>query len=236
MTRTAATTPRPIPPGPAIFDCDGTLVATEGVWDAAYTTIFDRYHTPLHRSDRHRLIGLTLDALGHELARLLHRPHLHRELGTEALTLVTKNLDRDLIALPGAIELITALAGHRPIGIASNNLHTVVTEYLTRIGIIDMIDVIVGSDDVTAPKPAPDVYLRACHLLATDPTEAVAIDDSVTGVVAARAAGLYVIAVPSQPDLPLPADAIYPNLADPRLMEAVRARHRQTRHPVAADG
>lgn len=213
---------RIVPTGPVIFDCDGTLVATEGVWDGAYATVFDRYQVALSRPDRHRLIGLTLDALGHEIARLLDRPQLHRELATEVLTLVTENLGRGITALPGAVDLITALAGRRPIGIASNNLHAAVVEYLTQIGVIGLVDVVVGSDDVTAPKPAPDVYRQACRQLGADPSAAVAVEDSATGVAAARAAGLYVIGVPSQPDLHLPADVIYPSLADPHLIRVLR--------------
>ena len=55
---------------------------------------------------------------------------------------------------------------------------------------------ILTSEDVERPKPAPDIYLRACSLLGVDPSRALALEDSVSGVAAAKAAGLTCIAVP----------------------------------------
>ncbi|MFI7026949.1 HAD family hydrolase [Micromonospora sp. NPDC049900] len=218
MTDTLPRRARPLPTGPVIFDCDGTLVATEGVWDGAYATLFARHNATLSRPDRHRLLGLTLTGLGQELGRLLHQPERHHQLATEVLDLVTTNLGRGVPPMPGAVELVTTLARSRPIGVASNTLHDAVVEYLTAIGIIDLVDVVVGSDDVPAPKPAPDVYLAACHRLQADPHNAIAVEDSAAGALAAHTAGLYVIGVPSQPDLLLPAaDVAYPSLNDPRL-------------------
>jgi beta-phosphoglucomutase-like phosphatase (HAD superfamily) len=54
----------------------------------------------------------------------------------------------------------------------------------------------VTSSDVEHAKPAPDIYLRACQDLDVDPSEALALEDSASGVAAAKAAGLTCIAVP----------------------------------------
>ena len=56
-----------------------------------------------------------------------------------------------------------------------------------------------GFDDVGVPKPAPDLYLRACELLGVDPARSVAIEDSPPGVASARAAGMFVIGVRRSP-------------------------------------
>ncbi|HYY83115.1 MAG TPA: HAD family hydrolase, partial [Beijerinckiaceae bacterium] len=64
-------------------------------------------------------------------------------------------------------------------------------------------DVVVIADDVAAPKPAPDLYLAACAALGAPPERAAALEDSQTGVASARAAGLYVIAVPYFPGTPI---------------------------------
>jgi beta-phosphoglucomutase-like phosphatase (HAD superfamily) len=68
------------------------------------------------------------------------------------------------------------------------------------------------------PNPAPDLYLRAGADLAADPARSVAFEDSRTGVASARAAGLYVVGVPSVAGSTLDADALYRSLADPDLM------------------
>jgi beta-phosphoglucomutase-like phosphatase (HAD superfamily) len=66
------------------------------------------------------------------------------------------------------------------------------------VGFGDIFDVLISGHDVAAPKPAPDPYLEACKQLGVEAGPAViALEDSPTGVAAARAAGLTVIGVPS---------------------------------------
>ncbi len=59
-----------------------------------------------------------------------------------------------------------------------------------------------SSDDIPRGKPAPDVYLMVCDLIGVSPDRCVAVEDSPSGIRAARAAGLKVIAVP-HPSVPL---------------------------------
>ena len=84
-------------------------------------------------------------------------------------------------------------------------------------------DVTLGVEDVAAAKPAPDLYLRACELLGVDPARSVAIEDSPPGVAAARAAGMFVIGVPSVPETVLEADRSFESLADPEVPAAIEA-------------
>jgi HAD superfamily hydrolase (TIGR01509 family) len=75
-------------------------------------------------------------------------------------------------------------------------------------------DVIVSGEEARA-KPAPDLYLLACARLGVEPQTAVALEDSPTGVRAARAAGLTCIGVPSDPRHPLDeADHVVASLLD----------------------
>ncbi len=66
------------------------------------------------------------------------------------------------------------------------------------VGFEDRFDVVLSAHEVAAPKPAPDPYLEACRRLGVEAgPSVVALEDSPTGVAAARAAGLTVIGVPS---------------------------------------
>ena len=85
-------------------------------------------------------------------------------------------------------------------------------------------EVVVTSEDVAEPKPAPDVYLRAAELLGSPASETVALEDSPPGAAAARAAGMYVIAVPYLADLPLEADLVAGSLADDAVATALGLR------------
>ena len=79
-----------------------------------------------------------------------------------------------------------------------------------------------SAEEVARPKPAPDLYLRACELLGVEPSRCVAFEDSATGAASARAAGLYVIAVPSLPG-ELEHDWLLDSLADPELLAWVES-------------
>ena len=74
---------------------------------------------------------------------------------------------------------------------------------------------------LAAERPAPDLYLRACELLAAAPAGSLAPEDSPPGVAAARAAGLYVVGVPSVAGVELEADAVFESLADPGVLPTI---------------
>ena len=77
-----------------------------------------------------------------------------------------------------------------------NSPRFLLDDALATAGLADAFDAIVTSDDVEHAKPAPDIYVRACELLGVAPSEALALEDSTSGVAAAKAAGLTCIAVP----------------------------------------
>ena len=101
-------------------------------------------------------------------------------------------------ARPGAVELLARLGelDGVALGLASNSPRYLVDDALATAGMTDVFDVIVTSDDVERAKPAPDIYLLACERLGVEPADAVALEDSASGIAAAKAAGLTVIGVP----------------------------------------
>jgi HAD superfamily hydrolase (TIGR01509 family) len=99
----------------------------------------------------------------------------------------------------GARELLERLRERgTPIGLVSNSPLRFVCRSIELAGFHELFDVVISAHEVAAPKPAPDPYLEACRRLGVEPgPEVVALEDSPTGVAAARAAGLTVIGIPS---------------------------------------
>jgi beta-phosphoglucomutase-like phosphatase (HAD superfamily) len=139
---------------------------------------------------------------------------------------------------PGALELLERLAeADVPVAVASNSQREFVQRTLSGAGLIPRArsrDGWVGGDaygqfvsvvsveDVEHPKPAPDIYLEACRRLGAEPRECAALEDSATGVAAARAAGMYVIGVPYFAGGELPgSDLLVGSLADPAVAAAL---------------
>jgi beta-phosphoglucomutase len=100
---------------------------------------------------------------------------------------------RDLIVkgLPEFLER----HGDLHLGVASNAEPANVEFVLEEAGIAEYFDAVVNGRIVARPKPAPDVYLRAAEYLGVTPADCVVFEDSLTGVAAARAAGMSVVGV-----------------------------------------
>jgi len=100
--------------------------------------------------------------------------------------------------LPGVVSLMdqASEAGLR-IGLASNSSHEHVDGHLGRLGLLPRFDHVACREDVAAPKPEPDLYRLVVGRFGIGGREAIAFEDSHTGIVAARRAGLWVVAVPN---------------------------------------
>ena len=154
------------------------------------------------------------------LERLLDQPGRGDELSAELLALVSERVLAGADARPDARELVRALDG-RPLAVASNSPLAFVDGALRAAALDGAFAVVVTADQVAEAKPAPDVYLEACRRLGARPARSIALEDSPTGVAAARAAGLYVIGVPSLPGLALEADLVASSLEDAAVRRAL---------------
>jgi len=139
--------------------------------------------------------------------RILRHAGAGPVLAQRLYDLVDVELAGGASALTGARELVLAVRERRPIAVASNSPRPFVTAALASAGLADLFTHSLAADDVEHAKPAPDLYLAACARLGADPARSVAFEDSRTGVASARAAGLFVVGVPSLPGVELEVDA-----------------------------
>ena len=182
-----------------IFDMDGLLLDTETLWHAAETDLFARHGGEFTWDDKMAVIGTSYDFTAAYFADRLGLPHDHGPgLVSEMLELMHERVRRQVDARPGAVELVARLRALDGVvlGLASNSPRYLVDDALATAGMTDTFDAIVTSDDVEHAKPAPDIYRLACERLGVQPSEAVALEDSASGIAAAKAAGLTVIGVP----------------------------------------
>ncbi|MFG1928800.1 HAD family hydrolase [Cryptosporangium sp. NPDC048952] len=210
-------------PGSAgvVFDCDGVLVNTQAAWTCAFTVMLERYGIAVVPTRIRLLTGLPLELVGLRLAELLDHRASASSLAAEAYGIVQQILCEELEPMPGAIDLVRALSGARPLAVASNAPAATVRGYLRRFFELSVFDAILGSDDVVLAKPAPDIYLAACSSIGVDPRQAVALEDSPAGGAAAAAAGLYVVGMPPNDALAFPCDLVVAGLRDVRLWHSL---------------
>jgi HAD superfamily hydrolase (TIGR01509 family) len=186
-------------PDAVVFDNDGLLLDTESVWTRAEEDLFERRGLEFTPADKRELVGTSAEIAGGILEQRLGEPGRAVELIEELNALVVAELEHGVEAMVGARELLEKLRERgTPLGLVSNSPLRFVQRSIEIVGLGHHFDVILSAHEVAAPKPAPDPYLEACRRLGVEPGPSiVALEDSPTGVAAARAAGLTVIGVPS---------------------------------------
>ena len=216
-----------------IFDFDGVILDTETPDFSTWQEVFRDHGTELDRSVWTSLIGRghgAFDMYGHleeRAARTVDREPVGIERRRRYLELVASNP-----LLPGVLDYV--LGAKRiglKLGLASSASRNWVDGHLTARDLIHHFDCIKGSDDVANVKPDPELYLSALEQLDARAESSMAIEDSPVGVAAAKAAGLFCVAVPNPMTTGLPleeADLVLDSLAnvtlDALVEMAVRAR------------
>ncbi|MER7858434.1 HAD family phosphatase [Amycolatopsis japonica] len=209
-------------PRAVVFDCDGLLMDTEPCWSVAETELFARRGLPFGADEKALVIGKSLPAAADAMAEAFGEPDAGAEIADELLRLVTEVVTAKAEAMPGARELVELTAAAVPVAVASNSPRALLDAALARGGLAAMFPVKLAADEVTAPKPDPEMYLTACALLNVEPADALAFEDSMTGLRSARAAGVPVIGVPTLKHQDFPADVVIGSLRDEELLSWVR--------------
>jgi HAD superfamily hydrolase (TIGR01509 family) len=183
-----------------IFDFDGLILDTESADYQSWSELYQEFGFQLPFEQFSQVIGTTgysYDPLT-ELERLLGRPLPDRQ----QLSLRRQQRDHELVSglpvLPGVED--TLQAAQRlglKLAVASSSDRAWVTGHLERLELSHYFEAVKTSSDVTRAKPDPELYLEALFALGVMATEAIAFEDSPNGIKAARAAGLFCVAVPN---------------------------------------
>jgi HAD superfamily hydrolase (TIGR01509 family) len=184
--------------GAVVFDFDGLILDTEWCEYATAAAVFEAHGQELSLELLKTFIGSTdhphwADILEEQLGRAVDRATL-----VPARRLANRECTAGLAPLPGVLALLDALAVDGvPLAVSSSSPADWVLGHLSDHGLTDRFAVISTGDEVVRTKPDPAVYLLSCERLGVDPARAVAVEDSVNGVRAAKAAGMAAVAVPS---------------------------------------
>ena len=174
-----------------LFDCDGTLVDTLGLYRECWREVFGQQGFEM--SDA----WFTAWA-GHSLEPFIEAafPGLSAEaregIGAKGLELFRESTHL-LEPLEHVVTIARQHAGVLPMAVVSGGPRVAVLETLEAVGIGDLFDTVVTVDDVARGKPEPDAYLLAMERLGVNPEHCVAYEDTAIGIASAAAAGIRVV-------------------------------------------
>ncbi|AKF05919.1 2-deoxyglucose-6-phosphate hydrolase YniC [Sandaracinus amylolyticus] len=199
----------------AIFDLDGLLVDSEPLWRRAEIEHFATVGLHLTDAECEETTGLRID----EVVAFRHRQH---PWGAPSVAEITSRIVDRMVSLlreeapakPGGAHAVDlcARAGLR-LAVASSSPLRLIEAALARLGLRERFELVVSAEREPYGKPHPAVFLRTAEQLGIAPTSCLVFEDSLNGLVAAKAARMACIAVPERTDARFAlADLVLPSL------------------------
>lgn len=183
-----------------IFDMDGLLIDSEPFWRIAEKEVFGN-------------LGIEVtEELAIETSRMTtkevteywysHKPWEQKsleEVEQAVIQRVGELIDNKGMMMPGVVELLQYFKqlGYK-IGLATNSPNSLILKVLRKLDIEHYFDIAISSDFVDKGKPSPDIYIKIAFELDTIPSNCIVFEDSTSGIHAAIAAGMSVVAVPEK--------------------------------------
>ncbi len=184
----------------AIFDMDGLLIDSEPFWSIAEKEVFGNVGVNVTEQLAIETSRMTTKEVTGYWYRLQPWPNKSlEEIEQAVIEKVGQLIDDKGTIMPG-VESTLQFFKERDykIGLATNSPNVLIQIVLRKLGIEHYFDATSSSDAEVNGKPAPDVYLATARKLRVNPANCIAFEDSKTGIQAALAAGMKVIAVPDQ--------------------------------------
>lgn len=183
-----------------IFDMDGVLIDSEPFWRESEIAVFGRVGLRLTDAMCRETMGLRIDEAV---------DYWHRRRGWEGPTPseVAEEVVAGLIKLiylrgelmPGARHALNFFRGRGvKLALASSSAYRIIDAVVEQLGLGGTFDCVYSAEEEAYGKPHPGVYLATASRLGVDPAQCLAVEDSLNGVLAAKAARMTCVAIPDR--------------------------------------
>jgi len=189
-----------------IFDLDGVLADSEPWWNKIDAKLLAEYGVDYHGEYHREVLGVS-----YRLAVEFYKTKFRISVPTEELVKRRGEIATEFFAnrvglFPNAKRVLEELRKIRPPGsdmklrlaLATSSVSTSARPFLDRHHLTRFFDVVVTGDEIERGKPEPDIYLSTAEKLGLRPNECLVVEDSLSGIAAAKAAKMRVAAIPDR--------------------------------------
>ncbi|WP_417881201.1 hexitol phosphatase HxpB [Vibrio sp.] len=213
----------------AVFDMDGLMIDSEPFWRQAQLEVFPTLGVKISLQDTIDTTGIRIDQIVEQYFR--QQPwetHSCDDVCTMILNRVIALVEEHKPLMPGLFHALeTCQQLDLKIALASSSPMVLIQATLHALELDDVFEVVLSAERLPYGKPHPEVYLNSANELGVSPLECVALEDSFTGLLAAKAAQMKTIVIPddhhaNQPEFVI-ADYKLSSLEEitPELLEAL---------------
>ncbi len=206
----------------AIFDLDGTLMDSEVIWvEATERYLNDRGHVISHDEAMSIVYGRSWrDVYESIVGRFQELDETIEEMEESLRVYMLEMRDSREVIIDGSVALLSRLSEEMPVCIVSGSPRLDLEAAVDLMGVRDQLSFSVAAEDYIYGKPDPTCFLMAAQRLELDPEKCVVFEDSTAGIMAAKEAGMYCVAL-ARPGLPQQdvslADVVVSSLQDFRF-------------------
>lgn len=180
----------------AIFDMDGTLLDSTGMWDLVGERVLSRWGLKLTPQDRNDTVSMTIEGTAQYYVQRYHLPVTAQEAADCIRTEARRAYITEATLKPGASDVLDALrARGTRLCVASGTDKPLVDAALAHLGVLDRFEFTLSCRSPRG-KQDPEVYLRALEAFGSpEPAQVMVFEDSPTALATAGQLGLYTVAV-----------------------------------------
>lgn len=179
-----------------IFDLDGTIIDSEPLWLEAGMEVFKEEGLTLTPKDMEPTEGLnTKDSVGMFYPRLVETAFSFEEITQRIDNRALEKICMRGVLQPGVMEALHFLKDNKvPLALASSTVERLLEAILQHFQLVDFFAAVCSAESEPFGKPHPGIYITAANKLGARPVKCIAIEDSLNGMIAVKAARMKLIA------------------------------------------
>lgn len=183
-----------------IFDMDGVLIDSEPLWKIAMEEVFRSVGSKLTKADFQKTVGLRID----EVVRFWHQhegwknvtpERIEQDIVDRMVTLI-KAHGKPLEGVPETLRFLSE--NNKKIGLATSSYAVLIDAVLEVLELSSFFDFTHSAEHEDFGKPHPAVYLTAAYKLGVSPVRCLVVEDSLNGIISAKAARMKVVCIPEK--------------------------------------